>query len=188
MFKIIIKYQQHNVVNLILGGVATSTSKRKDKLTLREIMAAKRTTPRYLDWSEYLIQFTMDDQWTRFSNANRYPLVLNPTIAGVQLTEVLIDDGAGLNIIFASTLKKMGLDITNPLTLIDMPVYGIVLKKAAVPVGQVTLPITHLARMPTTRLSTLGSRWPTSILRTTPSLADQPSPSSRQSPTTDTCR
>ena len=89
-----------NVVNLIFGGVATSTSKRKDKLTLREIMAAKPATPRYLDWSEYLIQFTIEDQWTRFSNANRYPLVLNPTIAGVQLTEVLIDDGAGLNIIF----------------------------------------------------------------------------------------
>ena len=110
---------------LIFGGVATSTSKRKDKLTLREIMAAKPTTLRYLDWYKYLIQFTMEDQWTRFSNANRYPFVLNPTIARVQLTEVLIDGGAGLNIIFASTLKKMGLNFVDLLTPTDVPFYGL---------------------------------------------------------------
>ena len=52
------------VVHLIFRGVATSTSKRQDKLTLREIMATEPTTPRYMDWSEYPIQFTREDQWT----------------------------------------------------------------------------------------------------------------------------
>lgn len=58
-----------------------------------------------------------------------------PMVAGVELTKVIIDGGTELNIIFASTLKKMGLDITNPLTLVHMPVYGIVLRKAVVPLG-----------------------------------------------------
>ena len=43
------------IVHHIFRGVATSTSKRQDKLTLREIMATEPTTPRYIDWSKYPI-------------------------------------------------------------------------------------------------------------------------------------
>jgi hypothetical protein len=46
------------------------------------------------------------------------------------ITKVLIDVGAGLNIRFLETLRKMGLD------------FGIVPRKAAMPLGQITLPIT----------------------------------------------
>jgi hypothetical protein len=35
------------------------------------------------------------------------PLVLDPVVAEVKLTRVLIDGGSGLNLIFASTLRKM---------------------------------------------------------------------------------
>jgi hypothetical protein len=38
------------------------------------------------------------------------PLVLDPVVAKVRLTKVLIDGGSGLNLIFANTLRKMGLD------------------------------------------------------------------------------
>lgn len=105
-------------------------------------MATKPTTPKYLDWFEYPIQFTRDDQWTTFSNTRRYPLVLDPTVAGVQFTNVLIDGGTGLNINFASTLWKIGLNFTNLLIPTDAPFYGIMLGKAAMPLKQVTLPIT----------------------------------------------
>jgi len=67
------------------------------------------------------------------------PLVLDPVVAGSKLTKVLINDGVGLNIIFASTLKKMGLDITDLLTPMDKRFYSILLDKAAIPLGQVTL-------------------------------------------------
>jgi hypothetical protein len=53
--------------------------------------------------------------------------------------EVLIDGDAGLNIIFAATLKKIGLDFTSLLTPTDVPFYGIVPGKAAMPLGQITL-------------------------------------------------
>ena len=46
------------------------------------------------------------------TNAGHYPLILGPTIAGMTVPKVLIDGGAGLNIIFADTLKKIGLDFT----------------------------------------------------------------------------
>jgi hypothetical protein len=92
--------------------------------------------------SEYPIHFTRDDQWTCYSNAGHYPLVLDPTVAGYQLTKVLIDGGIGLNVIFADTLKKLGLDFMDLLTLTDIPFHGIVPGKAAMPLGQITLPIT----------------------------------------------
>jgi hypothetical protein len=57
-------------------------------------MATKSATPKYLNWSEYPIQFSREDQWTSFSNASHYPLVLDLTIMGMQLIKVLIDGGA----------------------------------------------------------------------------------------------
>ena len=65
-------------------------------------------TPRYLNWSEYPIQFSREDQWTSIGNAGHYPLVLDPTIAGMTVTKVLIDGGARLNIIFFRNSKKDG--------------------------------------------------------------------------------
>jgi hypothetical protein len=47
-----------------------------------------------------------------------------------------------LNIIFANTLKKIGMDFTSLLTPIDIPFYGIVPDKAAMPLRQIMLPVT----------------------------------------------
>ncbi|XP_066323532.1 uncharacterized protein [Miscanthus floridulus] len=62
-------------------------------------------------------------------------------MAGMIVPKVLIDGGVGLNIIFADTLKKIGLDFTSLLTPTDIPFYGIVPNKAAMPLGQITLPV-----------------------------------------------
>jgi hypothetical protein len=62
-------------------------------------------------------------------------LVLDPTIAGKTVTKVLIDGGAGLNIIFANTLRKIGLDFSSLLTPTYIPFYGIVHEKADTPLG-----------------------------------------------------
>ena len=63
-------------------------------------------------------------------------------VAGSRLTKVLIDGGSGLNVLFAKTLKKMGLNVTDMLTKTNSPFYGIVQGNAAVPLGQVVLPVT----------------------------------------------
>src|SRR5919205_2181866 len=105
-------------------------------------MAAEPAIPRFLDWSEYPIQFTRDDQWTSAANAGCYPLVLEPTIAGVAVSKVLIDGGAGLNIIFEDTLKRMKLDYEGLITPTCTPFYGIVPGEASMPLGQITLPTT----------------------------------------------
>jgi hypothetical protein len=58
------------------------------------------------------------------------------------LTQVLIDGRSGLNLLFESTLKKMGLDITKMLTPSKAPFYGIVPVNAATPLNSVVLPVT----------------------------------------------
>jgi hypothetical protein len=56
--------------------------------------------------------------------------------------KVLIDGGARLNIIFSDTLFKMGLDFPKVITPIGVSFYRIVPSEAAMPLGQITLPIT----------------------------------------------
>jgi hypothetical protein len=72
----------------------------------------------------------------------KFPLVLDPVVAGSQLTRVLIDGGSGLNLLFVSTLKKMGLDISNMLVPSKSSFYGIIPGYSATPVGSITLPVT----------------------------------------------
>ena len=92
--------------------------------------------------SETPITFSREDQWTSFSEPGKFLLVLDPVVAGSILTRVLIDGGSGLNLIFMSTITKMGLDISDKLKPSKGPFYGIVLGNSSFPVGTVVLPVT----------------------------------------------
>jgi hypothetical protein len=85
--------------------------------------------------------FSRDDQWTSFSEPGKFSLVLDPAVAEVRITKVLIDGGSGLNLIFASTLRKMGLYFTDMLVPSKSPFYGIVSGNTAHPLGTVVLPV-----------------------------------------------
>ena len=138
--------QQQNIVNVIFGG-DTSISKRAQKQLLREILSVEPAIQRPLKYSEVPITFSREDQWTSFSEPEKFPLVLDPVVQGSKLTRVLIDGGSGLNLIFA-TLAKMGLNYMSLLTPSKAPFYGIVPENSSTPIGSVTLPV-------------VGSRWRT---------------------------
>ena len=72
----------------------------------------------------------------------KFPLVIDPVVQGSKLTRVLIDGGSGLNLIFASTLAKMGLNYMSLLTPSMAPFYDIVPRNSSTPIGSVTLPVT----------------------------------------------
>ena len=63
-------------------------------------------------------------------------------VAGSILTRVLIDGGSGLNLIFMSTITKMGLDISDKLKPSKAPFYGIIPGNASFPVRTVVLSVT----------------------------------------------
>jgi hypothetical protein len=67
-------------------------------------------------------------------------------MAEVRLTKALIDGGGVLNLIFASTLRKMGLDFTDMLAPSKSPFYGIVPGNAVHPLGMMVLPVTFGTR------------------------------------------
>jgi hypothetical protein len=134
------------VVNVIFGGDEEFGSRRDQKLLLREILSIEPAVPRPLRWSEVPISFSRDDQWMSFSEPGKFPLVLDPVVAEVKLTKVLIDGRSGLNLIFVSTLKKMGLDFKDMLVPSKSPLYGIIPGNAAHPLGTVVLPITFGTR------------------------------------------
>jgi hypothetical protein len=105
-------------------------------------MSVELAVARPLRWSEVPILFSRDDQWTSFSELGKFPLVLDPVMAEVKLTRVLIDGESGLNLIFTSTLRKMGLDLTDMLIPSKSPFYGIVPGNTVHPLGMVVLPVT----------------------------------------------
>jgi hypothetical protein len=67
-------------------------------------------------------------------------------VAEVRLTKVLIDGGSGLNLIFTSTPRKMGLEFKDMLVPSKSPFYGIIPGNAAHPLGTVVLPVTFGTR------------------------------------------
>jgi hypothetical protein len=133
-------------------------------------MESAMTRP--LRYSKVPISFSRDDQWTSFSEPEKFPLVLDPIVAGSQLTRVLIDGVSGLNLLFASTLKKMGLDISKMLTPSKAHFYGIVLGNTPTPLGSVVLPVTFGTK-DNYAPSTSSSRWRILTHHTMPSVANR---------------
>ena len=69
-----------------------------------------------------------------------------PKVAGVKLTKVLIDTRSVLNVLFMSTLKNVGLDITKMLTSTRAPFYGVIPGNTTISLGQVVLQVTFETR------------------------------------------
>jgi len=97
---------------------------------------------RPLKYSEVPVSFSREDQWTNFSEPGKFSLVLDPVVQGSKLTRILIDGGSGLNLILASTLRKMGLNYKSLLTPSKAPFYDIIPGNPSTPIGTVIVPIT----------------------------------------------
>src|SRR6266498_6013509 len=128
-------------LNMIYGGSVAYKSKRKQKLTAREINAVIPFTPKYLKWSEAPITFGRADHPDHVPHPGRYPLVLDPIVRTVKLNRVLIDGGSGLNILFAKTLDDMKIPHSE-LNWSPAPFHGVIPGTSAVPLGQISLPVT----------------------------------------------
>nr|ABA97550.1 retrotransposon protein, putative, Ty3-gypsy subclass [Oryza sativa Japonica Group] len=139
-------FQDHRKeLNHIFGGPLAYESKRKQKLTEREINAVQPDTPQYLRWSETTIKFDRSDHLDRVVHPRRYPLVLDPVVRNIKLRRSLIDGGSALNILFAKTLDDMQIPRTE-LKPSNAPFHGVIPGLSATPLGQITLPVTFGTR------------------------------------------
>jgi hypothetical protein len=127
-------------VFLIFGGPAVDMSSRQRKRERHEVLAAEKAPPSFLDWSEDAITFNREDHPNRIPNPGQYPLVVDPVIGNARFSKVLIDGGSSLNILYAHTLRLLGigLDQLRPST---MPFHGVAPGKRVQPLGQIDLPV-----------------------------------------------
>jgi hypothetical protein len=95
---------------MIFGGPVAYDTKRQRKVEHREVYAADPATPAFLNWSEATITFDRDDHPDHVPQPGRYPLVVDPIIGNAWLTKVLMNEGSGLNIMYAKTIDSMGID------------------------------------------------------------------------------
>jgi hypothetical protein len=115
-----------------------SNSQRKRER--HEVLATEKAPPSFLDWSEDAITFSREDHSNRIPNPGQYPLVVDPVIGNAWFSKVLMDRGSGLNILYAHTLRLLGigLDQLRPSTT---PFHGVAPGKRVQPLGQINLPV-----------------------------------------------
>jgi hypothetical protein len=126
---------------MIVGGLKSSSSRRRYRKDNREVKLIHTKPSQPLHWSEQPITFPRADHWVHIPDPGSYPLVVEPIVEGALLPQTLINGRSGLNVIFVDTLKKMDFDFKR-LTEWDEPFFGIVSGKAAYPMGRVSLPVT----------------------------------------------
>ena len=95
---------------MIFGGSVAYDSKRRQKVTRREVYTTKLARPAFLRWSEATLTFNQTNHPESVLHPRRYPLVVDPIVSPKQLTKVLMDRGSSLNIMYAKTLDEMGID------------------------------------------------------------------------------
>ena len=92
---------------MIFGGSDAIHSKRQHKVRYREACVAESAVPSFLSSSDSPITFDQRDHPSHVARPGRYPLVVDPIIHKKCLTEVLMDRGSGLNILYVDTLDAI---------------------------------------------------------------------------------
>jgi hypothetical protein len=125
---------------LIFGGPTVDMSSRQRKRERHEVLAAEKAPPSFLDWSEDAITFSREGHPNHIPNPGQYPLVVDPVIGNARFSKVLMDRGSNLNILYAHTLRLLGirLDQLRPSTT---PFHGVASGKRVQLLGQIDLPV-----------------------------------------------
>jgi hypothetical protein len=99
-----------------------SNSQRKRER--HKVLAAEKAPPSFLDWSEDTITFSREDHPNRIPNPGQYLLVVDSVIGNARFSKVMMDGGSSLNILYAHTLRLLGvgLDQLRPSTT---PFHGV---------------------------------------------------------------
>nr|AAP53711.1 retrotransposon protein, putative, Ty3-gypsy subclass [Oryza sativa Japonica Group] len=111
----------------------------------KDCFVYKQFAEQYAKNTQIAIKFDRSDHPDRVVHPGRYPLVLDPVVRNVKLRRTLIDGGSALNILFAKTLDDMQIPRTE-LKPSNAPFHGVIPGLSAMPLGQITLPLTFGTR------------------------------------------
>ena len=91
------------------GGTSLHTSHRQLKQWAREVTAAEPSfdAQKLRKWSSTPIVFDTEDHPDRTTAVGCLPLLVSPTIRNLKVTKMLVDGGAGLNLISPAVIKRL---------------------------------------------------------------------------------
>src|SRR5664279_343930 len=118
-------------------------SNRSQKLITRQVhlaLVAPPAAPEYLRGSEQSITFSREDHPPRVPRPGHAALVLEAQIGGYNMSRIFMDGCSGINIIYASTLRKMN-RLLDSLAPSETSFHGIVPGKPVYPMGKITLEV-----------------------------------------------
>jgi hypothetical protein len=124
----------------IFGGATVDMSNSQRKRERHEIFTTEKAPPSFLDWSGDAITFNREDYLNHIPNPGQYQLVVDPVIDNLRFSKVLMDGGSNLNILYAHTLRLMGIGL-DQLRPSMTPFHGVVPGKRVQPLGQIDLPV-----------------------------------------------
>jgi hypothetical protein len=127
-------------VFLIFGGPTMDMSNRQRKRERHGVLAVEKTPPSFHDWSEDAITFNCEDHPNRIPNPGQYPLVVDPVMGNARFSNVLMDGGSSLNILYVHTLRLLGIELDH-LRPSMMPFHGVAPGKCVQPLMQIDLPV-----------------------------------------------
>ena len=84
----------------------------KNRAAPTKVRAAWSIPTKSQHWLSKPITFDHQDYSRSTQNAGRTALILKPIIDGLQFTQVLMDGGSDLNLLYPDTIRRMGIDPT----------------------------------------------------------------------------
>ena len=81
---------------------------QKTNTALAKTSVARSTPAEHRDWMSKPITFDHLDYSRSIRNAGWTALILDPIIDGLQFTQVLMDGGSDLNLLYPDTIRKLG--------------------------------------------------------------------------------
>src|SRR4051812_13278034 len=103
------EFQKAIEVLCVDGGASLHTSHRQLKQGAREVNAEEPPVEsrRPLKWSSTPIIFDIEDHPDRTTAIGCLPMLVSPTVRNLKVTKMLVDGGAGLNLISSAVLREL---------------------------------------------------------------------------------
>jgi hypothetical protein len=118
--------------------------KRNDLWHEAEVNAVMPVEPQFMHWSEAAITWGREDHPPLMPSPREYALVLDPIIRSdthtYRFSHVLIDDGSSINLLYRSSLEKLGIPLAQ-LKPSRLTFHGIVPGHSCTPLGKVHLEV-----------------------------------------------
>jgi hypothetical protein len=121
-----------------------SKTKRNDIWHEAEVNAVMPAEPQFMHWSEVAITWGREDHPWLMPSPGEYALVLDPVVCSdthmCRFSRVLIDGGSSINLLYRSSLEKLGIPLAQ-LKPSRLTFHGIIPGHSCTPLGNVQLEV-----------------------------------------------